>query len=55
MYSANMSELSEKIQFMEAAYSIENVMRMLVNHLAPVVQRLDNVIHRIKRYRVDKC
>lgn len=30
MYSANMSELSEKIQLsMEVVYSIENVMRML--------------------------
>ena len=25
------------------------------NSLAPVVQRLDNAIHRINRYPVDKC
>ena len=24
-------------------------------HLAPVVQRLDNAIHRINHYPVDKC
>ena len=30
-------------------------MRKQNAHLAPVVQRLDNAIHRINRYPADKC
>ena len=29
--------------------------RKWCKHLAPVVRRLDNAIHRINRYPVDKC
>ena len=30
-------------------------LRLAFKELAPVVQRLDNAIHRINRYLVDKC
>ena len=26
-----------------------------ISHLAPVIRRLDNTIHRINHYPVDKC
>ena len=34
---------------------IINSLREISKQLAPVVQRLDNAIHRINRYPVDKC
>ena len=34
---------------------IEERKLFLEHHQAPVVQRMDNAIHRINRYPVDKC
>ena len=39
----------------KSAYMYMYTCMSQVAHQAPVVQRLDNAIHRINRYPVDKC
>ena len=48
-------ESSRHDEIFESACARYKTLRSPQNFLAPVVQRLDNVIHRINHYPADKC